>query len=225
MPRGARPSSRSPRSRGPGRPAGGRGRAGRDALLRAARALMTEKGLPRVTAREVAERAGVRPALVNYYFGGKQGLLQAVTAQVAGEMVERIRRTVEEEGSVQERLRSLIHGWVGAIANDPYAPRLIVEQVLLGDPETIDVFVERFGRANVANLTALFEEGRSRGETREVEPMFLIPALLGMCVFFFLAAPVHQRMFPTGPITPELARRFADHTADLVLHGVAEGSA
>jgi TetR/AcrR family transcriptional regulator len=185
---------------------------------------MSEKGLPRVTAREVAERAGVRPALVNYYFGGKQGLLEAVIAQVAGEMVERLRRTVEEEGSVEERLRSLIHGWVAAVADDPYAPRLIVEQVLLGDPETIEAFVERFGRVNVASLTALFEEGRARGETRQVEPMFLIPALIGMCVFFFLAAPIHQRMFPTGPITPELARRFADSAADLVWHGVARGA-
>ncbi len=219
---------RRPRTRlrrGPGRPAGGRSRAGRDALLRAARSLMSEKGLPRVTAREVAERAGVRPALVNYYFGGKQGLLEAVTAEVASEMVEHIRRTVAEEGSVEERLRSLVHGWVAAIANDPYAPRLIVEQVLLGDPEAIEVFVERFGRANVEALTALFEEGRRRGETRRVEPMFLIPSLIGSCVFFFLAAPVHQRLFRTGPITSELARRFADHTADLVLRGVARSDA
>ncbi len=211
--------------RGPGRPPGGRGGAGRDALLQAARAVMTEKGLPRVTAREVAARAGVQPALVNYYFGGKQGLLQAVTEAVASEMLDRLRRSVAAEGSVAERLRSLIQGWIAALAQDPYAPRLIVEQVLFADAAAIDDFVERFGRANLEALRSLFEEGRASGQTRGIEPMFLLPSLIGMCVFYFLAAPLQQRLFGVERITPELAERFAEHSAELILHGLARPGA
>ena len=51
--------------------------AAREALLRAARDLMGEKGLPQVTAREVAERARLNPGLVRYYFGGKHDLGKA----------------------------------------------------------------------------------------------------------------------------------------------------
>jgi AcrR family transcriptional regulator len=181
---------------------------------------MTEQGLPRVTVREVAARAGVQPPLVNYYFGGKRGLLRAVTAEVAGEMVRHLQHSVDAGGSVAERLTSLLHGWVAAIADDPYAPRLIVEQVLFAEPEVIDEFVRRFGRRNAEALTALFEEGRASGELREVEPMFLAPALIGMCVFYFLGAPIHQRLFGVDGVTPELARRFADHAAELVLKGL-----
>ena len=51
---------------------------------------MTEKGFPRVTLREVAERAGVKPALVHYYFEGKRGLVEAVIGEVAGRGLARM---------------------------------------------------------------------------------------------------------------------------------------
>jgi AcrR family transcriptional regulator len=209
------------RRRGPGRPAGGQGGEGRQALLRAARELMAEKGSPRVTVREVAERAGVQPALVNYYFGGKQGLLQAVVSLVAGRLLERVQEGVAQEGSVEERLRSIMQAAVGILADDPYAPRLIAEQVLFGADQVIDDFVERFARRNLETIRGLLEAGRDAGALREVEPMFLVPALFGSCLFFFLAAPIMRRLYDVTEITPELAERFADYVLDVVLHGIA----
>lgn len=207
--------------RGPGRPAGGQGGEGQQALLRAARELMAEKGSPRVTVREVAERAGVQPALVNYYFGSKGGLLRAVASLVAGRLLERVQAGVVQEGSVEERLRAIMHAAVGILAEDPYAPRLIAEQVLFGAEEVIDDFVERFARHNLDAIRGLLEAGRDTGALREVEPMFLVPALFGSCLFFFLAAPIMRRLYEVAEITPELAERFADYVFDVVLHGIA----
>lgn len=182
---------------------------------------MAEKGFPRVTLREVAERAGVGSALVGYYFGGKRGLLREVVAQVAGEMLERVRHTLRGEGSAPERLGALIRNWVDALAADPYAARLTVEQVLFAEDEAIDVFVERFARRNAEEIRALLAEGRADGSLRDVEPALVVPALVGLCVFFFLAAPVTRRLFGTGEATPALARAFGDSAAELVLHGLA----
>jgi AcrR family transcriptional regulator len=209
------------RRRGPGRPPGGQGREGQQALLRAARELMAAKGSPRVTVREVAERAGVQPALVNYYFGGKEGLLRAVASLVAGRLLERVQAGVAQEGSVEERLRSIMHATVGILADDPYAPRLIAEQVLFGADEVIDEFVERFARRNLETIHGLLDAGREAGALREVEPMFLVPALFGSCLFFFLAAPIMRRLYGVSEITPELAERFADYVLDATLHGIA----
>ena len=64
----------TPRRR-PGRPAGAQGGEGRAALLRAARELMGEKGFPRVTAREVAERAGVSRGHDQFVYKGSHGFV------------------------------------------------------------------------------------------------------------------------------------------------------
>ncbi|GEL20303.1 TetR/AcrR family transcriptional regulator [Pseudonocardia asaccharolytica] len=55
----------------------GRRRAGEDtraALLAAARVEFTERGFDGATVRRIAERAGVDPAMVNHWFGGKEQL-------------------------------------------------------------------------------------------------------------------------------------------------------
>lgn len=50
------------------------------ALLKAAQRRFAVLGYDRTTTREVADDAGVNPALINRYFGGKEGLFQAVLA-------------------------------------------------------------------------------------------------------------------------------------------------
>ncbi|MGI9592479.1 MAG: TetR/AcrR family transcriptional regulator [Myxococcota bacterium] len=208
------------RRRGPGRPAGGQPGEGQEALLQAARELMAEKGLPQLTVREVAERAGVQPALVSYYFGGKQGLLQALTREVAASMVEGLEQRVGQGGDFAERLRDAMRHVIGLLGKDPYGPRLVVEQVFFGDESTIDAFVDQFARRNFETLNRLLDDGRRSGDIREVEAMFLAPMLFGSSLFFFLAAPVIRRLYGIEEITPELAQRFGEHAADVVLRGI-----
>ncbi|MGH3791597.1 MAG: TetR family transcriptional regulator, partial [Pseudonocardiaceae bacterium] len=62
---------RRPRGR---RPAGGNTRA---ALLDAAKVEFTERGFNAATVRTIAQRAGVDAAMVNHWFGGKDGLFVA----------------------------------------------------------------------------------------------------------------------------------------------------
>lgn len=53
----------------------------RRALLAAGRAVFDEVGYERATTREIGERAGVDPALIARYFGGKEGLFLAAIAE------------------------------------------------------------------------------------------------------------------------------------------------
>jgi AcrR family transcriptional regulator len=182
---------------------------------------MAEKGYPRVTVREVAERAGVQPALVSYYFGGKGGLLRSVVGAVAETMREQLERETAAGAGPEEQIRSLIRGVVEAITAAPYAPRLMVEQVLFADDAVIEEFAESFARPNHAAILAILAEGQRTGGLRDVDAKFLVPALLGACMFFFLGSPMLQRLYGIGRIDPELAAEFAAQLADLVLNGLA----
>ncbi|GAA2781619.1 TetR/AcrR family transcriptional regulator [Saccharopolyspora taberi] len=61
----------------------GRRRSGEDtraALVAAAREVFTEHGYSGATVRRIATRAGVDPAMVNHWFGGKEGLFSAAVS-------------------------------------------------------------------------------------------------------------------------------------------------
>jgi AcrR family transcriptional regulator len=66
-----------------GRPPAG----GREAILKAALSLLRERGISRLTTREVAARAGVSEASVFYHYRDRAGLLRAVFEEGLGPLV------------------------------------------------------------------------------------------------------------------------------------------
>ncbi|MGA5816864.1 helix-turn-helix domain-containing protein [Kitasatospora sp. NPDC094028] len=56
----------------------------RELLIRAAMELFAERGFDRTTIREIGERAGVDPALIARYFGGKTQLYLATVREEQG---------------------------------------------------------------------------------------------------------------------------------------------
>jgi AcrR family transcriptional regulator len=67
----------------------------RAALLAAARALLDEGGVPAVSLREVARRAGVTPAASYRHFADKEALLTALAVQGFEEFAQALRQACE----------------------------------------------------------------------------------------------------------------------------------
>ncbi|MEU7783319.1 TetR family transcriptional regulator [Amycolatopsis sp. NPDC049159] len=97
----------------------GRRPAGQDtrtALVEAARAVFAENGYDGATVRAIATRAGVDAAMVNHWFGSKEGLFAKAVLQLPFDPVEllgEIRRGPDEE--IGERIvRTFLTRWDGA---------------------------------------------------------------------------------------------------------------
>jgi AcrR family transcriptional regulator len=140
---------------------------------------------------------------------------------VAAGIRERIQAAAAIDGSVEERLSAFVSAVVSALAADPYAPRLIVEQVLFAPDAVVDRFADQFARPNLAAIAAILQEGRETGALRAVDPRFFVPSAIGATIFFFLGTPIIRRMFGIEHVDPELAEQFARSVAELLLHGIS----
>jgi AcrR family transcriptional regulator len=138
--------SSAPRRRGR-RPGGGDTRA---ALLDAARTVFAERGYDGATVRTIAERAGVDPAMVNHWFGGKEPLfvaaldLPADPGAIIGEalpgdpehlaerIIGRVLRVWDETGAAQlaTLLQSIASHEVAASLLREFIGRVLVGKVL-----------------------------------------------------------------------------------------------
>jgi AcrR family transcriptional regulator len=173
--------------------------------------------------REIAERAEVNPALIHHYFGTKRGLHAALLDRVTRELREQIETSASAEGPPAERLRELMKTWVRAIGQDPYVPRLIIEEVLVPEGERLESFVERFAAPLAERLVKLVAEGTEAGELRPVEIPFVLPSVAGLSFFIFVAAPLLRRIFGIEPTEPAVIEAWAEHVSDLLLFGIGSG--
>ena len=90
------------------------GQATRERIVEAAGELFAADGYARTTAKAVADRAEVGVSLINYHFGGREGLYRAVLIEAhrrLGKLSE-LRHLAESELPATQKLRVLIYGLI-----------------------------------------------------------------------------------------------------------------
>ncbi|MEL4356699.1 MULTISPECIES: TetR/AcrR family transcriptional regulator [unclassified Luteococcus] len=88
----------------------------REVILAAARELFAERDFSKVSVRAIAAAAGVDPAMINHWFGSKEGLFQEaleIPAEVPARIAELLSEADDER--LPERLvRTFLRVWEGA---------------------------------------------------------------------------------------------------------------
>jgi AcrR family transcriptional regulator len=83
-----------------------RGEATRHALIRAAIEVFGRDGYKAATTQEIARLADANPALVSYYYGGKEGLYRAVVEHIARRIEARIEPIAERTHALMRELEA-----------------------------------------------------------------------------------------------------------------------
>ncbi|WP_224364517.1 TetR/AcrR family transcriptional regulator [Hyalangium versicolor] len=103
----------------------------RERLITAGYRVLAERGYEATTVKEVAREAGVNQGLVHYYFGSKDALLLAVTAEARRQHEEELQRLREEMSP--ERLATASFAWGERLLKGaPAEVRLRTELFALG---------------------------------------------------------------------------------------------
>ena len=77
-------------------------------ILEAAKKILSERGYAKLTLQAVEEESGEYRALVAYYFGSKQGLVDAIIESLMDAEDEALREHLEGIEEPEERVRTLI---------------------------------------------------------------------------------------------------------------------
>jgi AcrR family transcriptional regulator len=84
-------------------------------LLDAAEALVADEGYAAPSHRSIARRAGVHVALVNYHYGSKEMLLEAVVARRADQLIAAWKRALARRSTTTRRPRGRAARVLGAV--------------------------------------------------------------------------------------------------------------
>jgi TetR/AcrR family fatty acid metabolism transcriptional regulator len=150
-------------------------------ILSAARELFEEKGFDLTSVREIATKADVNVALINYHFGSKDNLLLAIMEQSVDTTRLKLHDINQSSAAPLEKFMAVIDLYVDKIfSNCKYHQFIHRELSTTERPELTENIVKILNR-NSMELRKLLEEGqRKKVFKKEVDIDLTMAALFGV---------------------------------------------
>ena len=164
----------------------------RRALLDAGRHVFAEQGFAGARVDQIAERAGVNKALINYHFGGKAELFEAIIEDFTGRMLAGLRAAIPNDGSPRDQLRSFIRYMAEAVAHNPEFPRILISGAIRAESSDFEPPVHVLGV--LQTLGAILERGRQEGVFRAIPALFAHVHIMSSFAMFHITRPLRERM-------------------------------
>lgn len=210
------------KKRSKGRPYDPESAVGREALIQAARELLRSVPPAKITRLDIAQHAGVDPALIRYYFGDKSRLMGEVVLEMLTDM-RAVREKRAASAGPADRLRSRLVDSVRLFQEHPHHYSLVLEQIFTGaEPKLRAMWRRDIVQAGVIELTSIIEEGVKKGELRRVDPRFLHLLIVAAGEFYATGRAVLDDLFGPQAVDAKLEREYADFLFDLFMYGIAK---
>lgn len=185
------------RPRSPGRPTGD-ALVQRERLLDAALASFAAAGICASSLRAIADQAGVTPALVNYYFGNKQKLVEAVFEERLQPLFSAVAGQLQASAEGPLQLVTILVGNLNQLlVRHPWLPPLWVREILCEGGLLRDLWISRIGPILPARLAEHFAAAQSQQALNpDINPRLLVVSLFGMVMLPHAAASLLKGVFP-----------------------------
>ena len=191
----------------------------RERLLDAAVECFAGDGVAATSLRTIALKAGVTPALVHYYFGSKEQLVEAFIAERMTPVAAALRESLLAAGPDPRALMAaFVRGMHDLVARYPWWPALWVREVLNEKGALRDVLLKQIA-PQVAQLVAgALADAQKRGELApDLDPRLTMVSLMGLTMMPLAAEHIWRRVFAADDIDRDVLLR---HTLALLDHGL-----
>ncbi|WP_158969705.1 TetR family transcriptional regulator [Chachezhania sediminis] len=192
----------------------------REILLSAAHDAMIAKDSIDVSIHEIADRAGQSPAVVQYHFGGKEGLLHALLKRGTDRAVTQLADLAQMEMSADRKLRYHIRGLIKAYYEAPYV-NMLMRHLSEGVPaEEGEAVFREFARPLADFYEVVIAQGVSEGTFRPISPPLFYMMLVGASDYIFARRRMLPALFAIPDMTDTLRQQYAEFLAEIVLTGI-----
>ncbi|MBV9961630.1 MAG: TetR/AcrR family transcriptional regulator [Parafilimonas sp.] len=152
----------------------------REQIMVTALHLFAEKGFEGTSIRDIAEKASVNVAMVNYYFGSKEKLFENIveyksttTRGILDEILH------NEKLSQIGKIEAVIDSYIERLFTHRIFHRLIHQELILNQRESLQDSIVNSLYPNAVIIKNIVESGIKNGEFKKVDPELTIASLVG----------------------------------------------
>lgn len=142
--------------------------------------LFADKGFEATSIRDLAKAADVNVAMVNYYFGTKEKLMEAIIEEKAAYMKDRIEE-LNANTSISEidKVNILIEDYVNRIVSNPNFHKLLYKELMGSNRENLNQLLTNTFARNTKNFAKIIENGIKKKVFKKVDATLTVASIVG----------------------------------------------
>lgn len=184
--------------------------------------LFAEKGFEGTSIRDLAAKAEVNVAMVNYYFGSKEKLFEAMV-QYKAAYLKGIIEDVSKDNTLTEieKLDKIIESYVNKMFNNRLFHRVIHQELMVHQRENIQDSIINIVSPNSLAIRNIIEAGIRKGTFRKVDAPLVIASIFGTFNQVLLSKKMCNKLLDKNPDyvpyeDPKFKKRLIEFLHDLL---------
>jgi AcrR family transcriptional regulator len=151
----------------------------RASILEAAEKLFSELGYEGASTRQIAKEAGANMAMINYYFGSKEGVFMEIMGQRVSDFKHQLKEIKELDATVMEKLLLVVERYASRILCNLTFHKMMQRELSL--PQRPEMFstIKSAMLENMLVIEGIITEGIEEGTFRKVDVRMLIATVMG----------------------------------------------
>lgn len=150
-------------------------------IMEAAEFLFAEKGFHGTSVRDISEKANINLAMVSYYFGSKEKLLEAIFSYRGEAIKLKLESIVEQkELSSLQKVYMLVDHYIEKLLNRQCFHKIMAREQVLNNTGPIAGLILDLKKRNLEIISRLIKEGQENGEFKnDIDVNMMMSTMVG----------------------------------------------
>jgi AcrR family transcriptional regulator len=164
-------------------------------IIAIAETLFAEKGFDGTSIRDIAKAADINIAMISYYFGSKEKLLEAVVFHRINAMRLMLANLFEENISPIEKMENLIRFYIHRIYDNRSIYQILHVEIISQKRDIdYDLFID-IKKQNLDVIEKIIKEGQELKVFRpNIKVLMIPPLIIGTLTQFYTNKPFYQKV-------------------------------
>lgn len=153
-------------------------------IFEAATELFLEKGVDRTSVREIASRANINLALMNYYFRSKENLFDAIFSKLVKTNTIKLIEILNSDMGLEDKIRRYVEVYIDMLSENPLLVSFVMSILHRSRDRITEMKAVNSLYSTEQFTRQIIEEGK-KGTIRRTDPSQLYVDMLSLIAFPF----------------------------------------
>lgn len=174
-------------------------------IMEAAEKLFAAKGFEGSSVRDIADAAGVNLAMISYYFGSKEKMMEALFEYRGNFMKLKLENLLADESITPwEKIQAVVDQYLERLLNNPDFYRIMSREQMESSNTMISQKIIEIKSRNIGLLASIMKQGQDNGSFKKsVDVPLLLMTLVGTIGQLLTSGKFYQILGKQTDLTEE----------------------